>query len=195
MRSSARFWLGMLATSAVVACSRGSSVDWSQPENLLLKEQGQQADDGMHLEYWSLVDAPCRSIFAALAEVEHYPDFIQGVDRVALVQELADSKTAEITQRVIGRQQNATVRWSFSPTNLGIRFETLKSDLSRTTGTYEMQASPDDKRCLVHTLFVVREGEAAQAVPIGVLASGTRDSYVAAARGVKQRALAPAKGK
>jgi ribosome-associated toxin RatA of RatAB toxin-antitoxin module len=169
------------------SCSR-ESVDWSQPENLLLREKAEQVDDGMHLEYWTLVDASCRAIFAALRDVEHYPDFVDGVDRVALLDEQGDVKTAEVTQRVIGRQQNATVRWTFSPNDLGIRFETLKSDLSRNQGTYEMQPSPDGKRCLVHSSFVVREGEAAKSVPIGVIASATRDSYVAAARGVKQRA-------
>src|SRR5262249_34230668 len=144
--------------------------------------------DGLELQYWSLVDASCGAVYAALVEVENYPQFITGVDRVAVRSSTPTSKTAEITQRVIGRQQNADVERKFDPARRTIQFDTLETDLSRNTGHYELRASPDDKRCLVHTTFLVRESDAAQSVPIGVLASGTREAFVAAAKGVKQRA-------
>src|SRR5437867_4221881 len=48
---------------------------------------------------------------------------------------------------------------------------------------------PDGKRCLVRSRFLVKEGQGmAQSVPIGVLAAGTKDAFLAAAQGVKKRA-------
>src|SRR5262249_31585698 len=95
-----------------------------------------------------------------------------------------------IAQRVIGRQANAKVRWNLFPDRRRIEFTTLVSNLSRNDGSYEIQPSPDGTRCLVRSAFLVREGEGqAQSVPIGVVVSGTRESFLAAARGVKQRAM------
>ena len=168
-----------------------TGVDWSKPENLLLREKSAKKDDGVQLEYWSLVDATCKAVYGALADVEHYPDFIPGVDRTQILSADADSKTIQIAQRVIGRQANAKVKWTFHPDRKQIEFTTLSADLNYNDGHYEMESSPDGKRCLVRSTFLVKEGQGmAQAVPIGVLAAGTRDAFLAAAQGVKKRAAA-----
>lgn len=183
----------LLGLALVAGCgSRG--VDWNAPENFLLREESSKKDNGIELRYWSLVDAPCQAVYEALADVEHYADFVPGVDRIQILTTGPDTKTTQIAQRVVGRQSNAKVEWHFKPQERHIDFKTLSSDLSYNDGHYELEESPDRKRCLVRSAFVVKEGQGmAQPVPIGVLASGTRDSFLAAARGVKKRAAgAPA---
>jgi ribosome-associated toxin RatA of RatAB toxin-antitoxin module len=182
------------ALTLVVAACGEPVVDWSKPENFLLREKSAKKDDGVQLDYWSLVDAPCPAVYEALADVEHYPDFVPGVDRTQLLTVSGNKKTIQIAQRVIGRQSNAKVEWAFNPEARTIDFTTLASDLNYNDGHYALEASPDGKRCLVRSTFLVKQGQGmAQAVPIGVLAAGTREAFLAAARGVKKRA-APAAG-
>jgi carbon monoxide dehydrogenase subunit G len=181
---------GVLLAGLLLAACGGTKIDWSAPENLMLREQSARKDDAVELQYWSLVDAPPRAVYDALADVEHYPDFVPGVDLVQLLASAGNSKTVQIAQRVIGRQSNAKVEWKFFPDQHRIEFKTLQSNLSRNDGTFEIQGSPDGRRTLVHSTYLVREGEAGQPVPIGVLATGTRESFLAAARGVRERATA-----
>ncbi len=172
----------------LVACGE-TGVDWSSPENFLLREKTSKKDDGQQLEYWSLVDAACDPVYEALTDVEHYPDFVPGVDRAQILSVDGNTKTIQIAQRVIGRQSNAKVKWTFYPDKRQIDFTTINSDLNYNDGHYELEASPDGKRCLVRSTFVVKEGQGmAQAVPIGVLAAGTREAFLGAAKGVKKRA-------
>ena len=94
---------------------------------------------------------------------------------------------------MIGRQSNAKVKWTFDPEKRQIDFTTITSDLNFNDGHYELDPSPDGKRCLVRTTFLVKQGQGmTQAVPIGVLAAGTREAFLAAAQGVKKRAAAAA---
>jgi ribosome-associated toxin RatA of RatAB toxin-antitoxin module len=186
--SSARATL--LAAFVLVACGE-RAIDWSAPENFLLREKSSKEDDRVKLDYLSLVDADCDAVYAALADVEHYPDFVPGVDTVQLLGQTPDSKTVQIAQRVIGRQSNAKVEWTFAPQAKRIAFRTLQSNLSRNDGTYELKPSPDGKRCGVHSTFFVKEAQG-EGPPIGVLASGTREAFLSAARGVKKRAVGAA---
>ena len=172
----------------LAACGE-AGVDWNRPENLLLREKSAKKDDSVQLDYWSLVDAACAPVYEALTDVEHYADFVPGVDRTQLLEVDGNSKTIQIAQRVIGRQSNAKVKWTFHPDKRRIDFTTVNSDLNYNDGHYEMESSPDGKRCLVRSTFIVKQGQGmAQAVPIGVLAAGTREAFLSAAQGVKKRA-------
>jgi hypothetical protein len=110
---------------------------------------------------------------------------VPGVDRVALLQQTPTSKTVQIAQRVIGRQSSAKVEWTFDPDREKIDFRTLQSDLTYNDGNYQLEKSPDGKRCLVHSSFLVKEG---RGLSLGALAQATRESFMAAARGVRKRA-------
>ena len=100
------------------------------------------------------------------------------------------SKTIQIAQRVIGRQSNAKVEWKFDRDKREIDFKTVQADLNYNDGSYRLEESPDGKRCLVRSTFLVKEGQGmTQAVPIGVLTSGTREAFLSAAKGVKSRAV------
>ncbi len=177
----------ILGFALILGCDRG--VDWTAPENLLLRDVVTDRDGFVELDYWSLVDAPCERVFEALADVEHYPDFIPGVQRVQLLAKTDRSKTVQIAQDVIGRQANAKVEWTFDPQKREIQFKTLTSDLTYNDGFYKFEESPDGKRCLVKALFLVKQ---AQGLSLGALGQATRESYLTAARGVKKRASQPA---
>src|SRR5262249_17532197 len=69
-----------------------------------------------------------------------------------------------------------------------IEFKTLTSDLTYNDGYYKFEDSPDGKRCLVKSLFIVKQG---QGLSLGALGQATRESFLTAARGVKKRASAP----
>lgn len=78
--------------------------------------------------------------------------------------------------------------WTFHPQAYRIEFKTLQSDLYYNEGSYEVVPSPDGKRSVVKVTFIVKESDHVS-IPKGVLASGTRDSYRAAAQAIKKRAL------
>jgi ribosome-associated toxin RatA of RatAB toxin-antitoxin module len=184
----------LLALTALAAGCGERGVDWSSQENFVLREESAKKDNGVELRYWSLVDVPCQAVYDALSDVEHYADFVPGVDRTQILTTGPDSKTIQIAQHVVGRQSNAKVEWRFKPKERQIDFTTINSDLSYNDGHYEMEDSPDKKRCLVRSTFLVKEGQGqTQQVPIGVLASGTREAFLAAAQGVKKRAAAAPK--
>jgi hypothetical protein len=178
--------LRVLLVGVLLAGCGEKKVDWSAPENLMIHEASSNQDNNASLEYWSLIDAPCKPIYDALVDIEHYPEFIPGVDRANLLGVTANTKTVQIAQRVISRQSNAKVEWTFDPAKQHIEFKTLSSDLSYNDGWYDLVASPDGKRCLVKSKFLVKAGEG-QSVPVGVLASATRDAFLAAAKGVRKR--------
>ena len=179
----------LLGSLLIAAC--GDQVDWSAPEDLLIHEKATDRDGFVELDYWSLIDAPCQRVYEALIDVEHYPEFIPGVQRVQLLSQTEGSKTVQIAQDVIGRQANAKVEWMFDPQKRDIQFKTLSSDLTYNDGYYKFQESPDKKRCLVKSLFLVKQ---AQGMSLGALGQATRESFLTAARGVKKRASAPPAG-
>ncbi len=189
-----RKWTAMAAAVVIGAvgmacatCSREKAIDWSAPENFFYHEESSNVDGGVKLVYWSLVDVPADANYTALADVEHYSDFVDGVDRTQLIAQKDNTKTIQIAQRVIGRQNNAQVLWVFHPEQRKIEFRTLQSDLYDNEGSYEVIPSPDNKRSLVKVTFIVKESSKVS-IPRGVLASGTRDSFQAAAKSIKKRA-------
>ena len=178
-----------LAMALLAGCGGGGGVDWSAPENFMIREETDSKDDGVELQYWSLIDLPCKPIYDALVDFENYRDFIPGVDSTSLLSSAENTKTVLIAQRVIGRQNNAKVEWKMDPAKPRIEFKTIASDFSFNEGFYEFEPSPDGKRCLLHTLFLVKQKEGTgQPMPEDQLAQATRDGYVAAAKGVKKRA-------
>jgi ribosome-associated toxin RatA of RatAB toxin-antitoxin module len=181
-----RFAVAAMLALLFAGCGE-RGVDWSAPENVLYRERQTEQAGGALIEYWSLLDVPCDHVYDALVDVEHYPDFVPGVDRVSIVQQTPTSKTVQIAQRVIGRQSSAKVEWTFDPDREKIDFRTLQSDLTYNDGNYQLEKSPDGKRCLVHSSFLVKEG---RGLSLGALAQATRESFMAAARGVRKRAEA-----
>jgi hypothetical protein len=175
--------LGGLVLGLCAGC--GGGVDWQDPENLLYRESAADDSGRVRLEYWSLLDVACDPIYDALADVDHYHEFIPGVDSTQLVASTQNTKTIQIAQRVIGRQTSAKVEWTFNRDKRTIDFRTLASDLTYNDGHYALEASPDGKRCLIRTTFFVKEG---RGLSVGALQQATRESFVTAARAIRKRA-------
>ena len=179
----------LIVVLSLAGCSSGGT-DWSAPENMVHREKQTEQAGGALIEYWSLLDLPCGPVFDALVDVEHYPEFIPGVDSVSLVEQTPRSKTVQIAQRVIGRQSSAKVEWTFDRDRKKIDFRTLQSDLTYNDGNYQLEDSPDGKRCAVHSSFLVKEG---RGLSLAALAQATRENFMSAARGVRGRAAKIAK--
>ena len=82
-----------LALALLLAAGCGErGVDWSGPENFVLREKSIKRDNAIELDYWSLVDASCQPVYDALVDIEHYPDFIPGVDRSQILSVAPNSK-------------------------------------------------------------------------------------------------------
>jgi hypothetical protein len=176
----------VLATAigfALGSCG-GEVVDWSAAENLVHREKLTEQAGGALIEYWSLLDLPCAHLRCARRR-RALPDFVPGVDHVSLVSETPGSKTVQIAQRVIGRQSSAKVEWTFDRDRRRVDFRTLQSDLTYNDGNYQLQPSPDGTRCVVHSSFLVKEG---RGLSLGALSQATRETFMAAARGVRRRA-------
>jgi carbon monoxide dehydrogenase subunit G len=173
---------------ALAGCGGSSEIDWAAPESLILWEKAMTTEDGVEFQYWSLIDAPPDAVYSALTDVEHYAEFVPGVSDVQLLDATPTTKTAQIAQQIVSRQGTAKVQWTFTPARRRIEFRTLESDLAHDDGSHEVEGSPDGRRSLVRTTFLVSRTEPPQAVAVGVLAAATRESFRAAADGVKRRA-------
>lgn len=174
----------MFVSLSLAGCGE-RELDWQAPENVVHREKQTEQAGGALIEYWSLLDLPCDPVFKALVDVENYPTFVPGVDRVSILEHSARSKTVQIAQRVIGRQSSAKVEWTFDPERKKIDFRTLQSDLTYNDGNYQLKDSPDKKRCAVHSSFLVKEG---RGLSLAALTQATRETFMAAARGVRKRA-------
>jgi ribosome-associated toxin RatA of RatAB toxin-antitoxin module len=179
-----------LLTTILFGCRSGEpKIDWSAPENLFAVEKTEKNEDGStRLEFHSLVDAPADKIYAALAEPDNYAAFVEGVTESGKIATTENTMTTYITQKVIGRQNRAKVKWTFHPEQRRIEFETLESDLNYNDGWYQIYASPDGKRSYVVSVYNLRLKGRVQAPP-GVAATATREAFKAAANSVKARAL------
>lgn len=173
---------------SVVACGE-RGVDWSAPESVLLDEEVSEEGDAVKLAYASLLDAPCKALYDALADVEHYPDFIPGVHSVQIVAQTANTKTVLIAQQVINRTASAKTEWRFDPGPPLVEFKTLTSDTSLNDGRHVFEPSPDGKRCLVRSTFLVKAAPGGSPPSRGALEQATHDSFLAGMGGVKKRAV------
>lgn len=190
-RIDGRVRAGLLGLIILGSACGERGVDWSAPENRLLRENTTSKGDAVLLEYWSLLDAPCQPIYDALAD--HYADFIPGVDTSQLVAQTENSKTTLIAQRVVSRQVSAKVEWTLGKSPLRIDFRTLTSDFAFNDGSYEFEASPDGKRCVLKTSFLVKPAAGEQAPSLAAVSQATRAAFPAAVEGVRKRAGAAAK--
>src|SRR2546428_14174944 len=113
MQTTCRGFAALAGLVLLLAGCGEKPIDWNAPENFLLREKSSKVDDRVKLEYVSLVDATAQSVYDALTDVEHYAEFVPGVDSVQLLAMSGNTKTVQIAQRVIGRQSNAKVEWTF----------------------------------------------------------------------------------
>jgi uncharacterized protein YndB with AHSA1/START domain len=185
--------LGLAAlTLAGLGCQR-DAFDWDQPENLKVTEATERRDDGsVEMRFISLVNAPAEDLFDALSDVEHHAEFIEGVTKSTLVSKDGPKKIVEIQNNVLGRPNRAKIEWTFDRDDLTASFRTLEAAMTDNSAEYQVTPSPDGKRARVTTVYLLRD-KGGHPFPLHSLQTAIEESYEAALRGVKRRALGPSK--
>ncbi len=182
--------VGILAIAFVTSGCARSDFDWAQGENLLLKKEIKEQPDGsvkMHLV--SLVNAPGEELYKAFIDVEHHDQFIEGVSESKLVSNVGGvTKVVDVTNRVIGRPNQARVEWTIDREHKTASFKTIEAEFTDNSATYSIETSPDGKRAKITTDYLLRD-KGGHPFPVHTLRQGVIDGYTAALRSLKRRVL------
>lgn len=180
-----------LALVSTVGCQR-DKFNWEQNEDFMLVQSEEQLDDGsVRMSFVSLVNAPADKLYSALSDVEHHAEFIEDVSESKVISSEGDrKKVVDITNRVLGRPNQAKIEWTFDPEERTIAFRTIESRFTDNSAEYKIEPSPDGKRTRVTTVYYLRD-KGGHPFPLHLLRMAIRDSYVASVSGVKRRALGP----
>jgi ribosome-associated toxin RatA of RatAB toxin-antitoxin module len=180
-----------LAFLLLAGCHR-DKFDWEQHEDFMLSQSEEQLEDGsVRMSFVSMVNAPADKLFSALSDVEHHAEFIEDVSESKLISSEGDrKKVVDITNRVLGRPNQAKIEWTINPETRTIAFKTIESRFTDNSAEYKIEPSPDGKRARVTTVYYLRD-KGGHPFPLHLLRMAIRDSYVASVSGVKRRALGP----
>jgi hypothetical protein len=182
--------LGILALALfTTACAR-NDFDWAQGEDFLLEKHVEEKPDGsVDMRFVSLVNAPGDELYKAFIDVEHHDQFIEGVTKSELVSSVGGTKkVVDVTNKVLGRPNQAQIEWTIDRDHKRIAFRTLKAELTDNAAEYQVETSPDGKRALITTHYTLRD-KGGHPFPLALVKQGVIDGYVAAVRSVKRRVL------
>jgi uncharacterized protein YndB with AHSA1/START domain len=189
MAGTIRVAAAALALVAAASCQR-ETFDWEQPEDFKLVETTETLrDSSVEMRFVSLVNAPAEDLYRALSDVEHHAEFVEGVMESRLLGADGNKRTVEIINTVLGRPNRAKIEWTLDEPNLTVSFRTLEAEFTDNSAEYKIEPSPDGKRARVVTVYHLREKGGP--FPLHSLKTAIVDSYVAAVRGIKRRALGP----
>jgi hypothetical protein len=182
--------LAVLALALLgTGCTRGD-FDWAQGEDFLLeKKVEQKADGSVEMDFVSLVNAPGEEIYKAFIDVENHDKFIDGVTESKVVSSVGGTKKViDVTNNVLGRPNRAQIEWTIDRDRKRVSFRTVKSDYTDNSADYQVEVSPDGKRALITTHYVLRD-KGGHPFPIHTLKQGVIDGHLAAVRSIKRRVL------
>ena len=172
----------------VPACQR-DTFDWHGKEDVLVSKSAvEQKDGSVEMRFVSLIDAPADALFHALSDVERHAEFVDGVKESRLISVDGKKKVVEITNTVLGRPNRAKIEWMIDAPSRTMSFRTLEAEFTDNSATYRFEPSPDGRRTRVTTVYQLRD-KGGHPFPLHSLKMAIEDSYVAAVRGVKRRAL------
>lgn len=182
--------LGVLAFAFLATDCARRDFDWAQGENLMLEREIKEMPDGsVEMRFVSLVNAPGEELYKAFIDVEHHHEFIEGVTETKVVSTSGSTgKVLDVTNRVLGRPNQARIEWTIDRDNKRMAFKTIKADFTDNSAEYQVEVSPDGKRALITTVYHLRD-KGGHPFPIHALKQGVIDGYASAVRSVKRRAL------
>jgi hypothetical protein len=183
--------LGVLALAFLVTdCAPRSDFDWAQGEDFLLEKQVKTLPDGsVDMYLVSLVNAPGDEIYKTFIDVEHHDQFIEGVTESKVVSSVGGvKKVVDITNRVLGRPNQARIEWTIDREHKAISFKTLQAEFTDNSAEYVVETSPDGARAKVTTHYHLRD-KGGHPFPLTLLRQSVIDGYVAAIRSLKGRVL------
>jgi hypothetical protein len=185
--------LGVLALSVLVGCTR-PEFDWAQGEDFLLEKTiKENADGSANMHFVSLVNAPGDEIYKTFIDVDHHDQFIEGVTESKLVSNVGGTtRIVDVTNKVIGRPNQARIEWTIDREHKRISFRTLEAKFTDNAAEYQVQTSPDGNRALVTAEYHLRD-KGGHPFPLQVLRQSVIDGYVGAIRSIKRKVLGDAK--
>ena len=186
--------LGVLALSVFTAGCMRTDFDWAQGENFLLEKKVEEKPDGsVEMHFVSLVNAPGEELYKVFIDVDHHDQFIEGVTESKPVSSVGGTKKiVDVTNKVLGRPNQARVEWTIDREHKAISFRTLESEFTDNAAEYQVEVSPDGKRALITAVYHLRD-KGGHPFPLQVLRQGVIDGYVGAVRSIKRRVLGDAK--
>lgn len=182
--------MGILALAVLGSgCARGD-FDWAQGENLMLEREIKEMPDGsVDMRFVSLVNAPGEALYKAFIDVEHHSEFIEGVTESKLVSHVGGTtKVLDVTNRVLGRPNQARIEWTFDHDHKRAAFKTVEADFTDNSAEYQVEVSPDGKRALITTHYHLRD-KGGHPFPIHSLKQGVIDGHLSAVKSIKRRVL------
>jgi len=182
--------IGILALAVLGSGCARTEFDWAQGENVMLEREVKEMPDGsVDMRFVSLVNAPGEELYKAFIDVERHHEFIEGVTESKVVSSVGGTKKViDVTNRVLGRPNQARVEWTFDRDNKRAAFKTVEADFTDNSAEYQVEVSPDGKRALITTYYHLRD-KGGHPFPIHSLKQGVIDGHVAAVRSIKRRVL------
>ena len=182
--------MGILALAVLGSGCARTNFDWAQGENFMLEREIKEMPDGsVDMRFVSLVNAPGEELYKAFIDVERHHEFIEGVTESKVVSKHGGAKTViDVTNRVLGRPNQARIEWTFDRDNKRAAFKTVEADFTDNSAEYEVKVSPDGKRALITTHYHLRD-KGGHPFPIHSLKQGVIDGHIAAVRSIKRRVL------
>jgi hypothetical protein len=168
--------MGILALAVLGSGCARSDFDWAQGENVMLEREIKEMPDGsVDMRFVSLVNAPGEELYKAFIDVERHHEFIEGVTESKVVSKQGGAKTViDVTNRVLGRPNQARIEWTFDRDNKRAAFKTVEADFTDNSAEYQVEVSPDGKRALITTHYHLRD-KGGHPFPIHSLKQGVID--------------------
>ena len=182
--------MGILALAVLGSGCARTDFDWAQGENFMLEREIKEMPDGsVDMRFVSLVNAPGEELYRAFIDVERHHEFIEGVTESKVVSTVGGTKKViDVTNRVLGRPNQARIEWTFDRDHKRAAFRTVEADFTDNSAEYEVAVSPDGKRALITTHYHLRD-KGGHPFPIHSLKQGVIDGHIAAVRSIKRRVL------
>lgn len=183
-----RWILALTLAVAVTACER-DTFDWEQRENFKLQKTVEEQPDGsVRMTFVGLVNADPETFFDALSDVEHHHEFIDDVMEVKLVSVKGNTKVVDIRNRVLGRPNEARIKWTIDKPARRVTFDTVEAKFTDNSAEYQIEGSPEGTRSRITTVYYLRD-KGGHPFPLHSLQVAIEESYLKAVRGMKRRAL------
>jgi len=182
--------LGVLALALLTTGCARTEFDWAQGEDFLLEKDVKELPDGsVEMDFVSLVNAPGDELYKTFIDVEHHDQFIEGVMESKLVSSVdGTKKVIDITNRTLGRPNQARIEWTIDRDHKTIAFRTLEASITDNAAEYQVETSPDGHRAKITTHYHLRD-KGGHPFPLKSLKQGVIDGYLAAVRSLKRRVL------
>ena len=158
---------------------------WDGPVAEILTEKIERQDSILEVEFTSRIDAPPAVVLQAFSEPERSHEFSDSVRHSKLLSYEGNRKVVEFEMLVLGRPQESTMAFTFLPDENRVLLETVENQLTDLRGEYLFTPSPDGTKTKL-TYRGTSHDKAQMPVPLGLLKSAMRETFVSSIRALKK---------